>query len=41
MSFLRWIAALPGRIWRAMMAAGSLRLWAIILGAPPLTAFVV
>ena len=37
----RWLLDLPGRIWRACLAAGSLRLWAIILGAPPLTALAV
>lgn len=40
-AFFQYIAALPGKAWRAMMAAGSLRLWAIILGAPPLTVFAV
>ncbi|MNE18734.1 hypothetical protein D3C80_1117870 [compost metagenome] len=30
-----------GRIWRAAFAVGNLRLWSIILGAIPLTAFAV
>lgn len=29
------------RIWRAAFTVGNLRLWAIILGAPPLCAFAV
>lgn len=29
------------RIWRAAFAQGNLRLWAIILGAPPLCAILV
>lgn len=30
-----------GRIWSAAFAQGNLRLWAIILGAPPLCAILV
>jgi len=33
--------ALFSRIWRAAFAVGSLRLWSIILGAVPLTAFAI
>ena len=36
MTLLHWLLAIPARCWRAAFAVGNLRLWAIILGAPPL-----
>ncbi len=35
---MRWLTAPIGALLRAMVAAAPVRLWAMILGAPPLTA---
>lgn len=41
MDFFRWLADAPARVWRAVFRQGNLRLWAIILGAPPLCGMVI
>lgn len=36
-----WILAQPGRMWRAAFAVAPLRIWALVLGAPAMTALAV
>lgn len=41
MEFVRWLDGVFTRVWRALFRQGSLRLWGIILGAPPLCGIVI
>lgn len=36
MTFLKWLGRIPAHVWHAAFRQGNLRLWATILGAPPL-----